>query len=467
MWHPLRIDSSYRPSRLLRQFLLAAGITIFCSMTLLAYAVSQSLRSSLTLTAAEEGALLVDSFIGPFVQELTTAKTLSPETISKLDDLLKTRLGDRTKALKISLRDGTVVYSTNKKLIGNKFASRAIDEAFSGNATGTFDDLDDEDEYFERQMHRPLMEIYAPLYRTDSREIIAVGKIYNAGERLVAELRSIRIMSIVIVAAVTAPMMFVLFLMVQRADIAVHAHRKTLRKKVIEARALATQNDTLRQIADDAREETIQSNERLLENIGQDLHDGPIQLLSIMRLRLSEPRRTNGSLAMPDEDAPSALSLTDLLSATLIDLRNIATGLVLPQLDGLTTGETLRLAISQHEKMTGTTVACRIDDLPFCSPPLRICLYRIVQETLNNAYHHADGYGQCVTASADAEWIKVIVSDGGNGTLESQRPPRREMGLGLTGLRRRVEAYHGSFEVISRTEGTRVTAKIPIRAASN
>jgi signal transduction histidine kinase len=59
------------------------------------------------------------------------------------------------------------------------------------------------------------------------------------------------------------------------------------------------------------------------------------------------------------------------------------------------------------------------------------------------------------------------VSDGGNGTLEPQRPPRREMGLGLTGLRRRVEAYHGSFEVISRAEGTRVTAKIPIRAASN
>ena len=206
MWRPLRIDSAYLPSRLLQQFLVAAAVTIFCSMTLLAYAVSQSLQSSLTITAAEEGALLVDYFIGPYIQELTTAKTLSPETVSKLDELLKTKLGDRTKVLKISLRDGTLVYSTNKELIGSKFPSPAIDEAFLGKTAGTFDDLEDEDEHFERQMRRPLMEIYAPLYQTDSRDIIAVGKIYNTGERLVADLRSIRLMSIAIVAAVTAPM---------------------------------------------------------------------------------------------------------------------------------------------------------------------------------------------------------------------------------------------------------------------
>jgi signal transduction histidine kinase len=468
MWRPLRIDSAYRPSRLLQQFLIAAGITIFCSMTLLAYAVSQSLQSSLTLTAAEEGAFLVDYFIGPYVQELTTARTLSPQTIGKLDDLLKTRLGDRTKVLKIALRDGTLVYSTNKELIGGKFPSHAIDEAFTGKATGTFNDLEDEDEHFERQMRRPLMEIYAPLYSADSRDIVAVGKVYNAGERLVAELRSIRITSIAIVAAVTAPMMFVLFLMVRRAGVAVNAHRNDLQKKVVEAQALAAQNDKLRQLADDARTESIQSNERLLENIGQDLHDGPIQLLSIMGLKLTEPRTANGSLAMmPEEDPQSPSSVTNLLAATLIDLRNIATGLVLPQLDGLGTEETLRRAIRQHEQLTGTTVACRIEDLPSCPSSLRICLYRIVQEALNNAYHYANGCGQSVAASADAGWISVVISDSGSGTLEPQRAPRREMGLGLTGLRRRVEAYHGSFEVVSRLEGTRVSAKIPIKAALN
>ena len=151
-----------------------------------------------------------------------------------------------------------------------------------------------------------------------------------------------------------------------------------------------------------------------------------------MSLKLSEPGRTNGSLVIREANPRCASSVANLLAATLIDLRNIATGLVLPQLDGLATEETLQLAINQHEKRTGTMVTCRIEDLPPCPSPLRVCLYRIVQEALNNAYHYANGNGQCVAASADRGWISVVVSDSGSGALEPQRMPRREIGLGLT-----------------------------------
>ena len=461
MWRPFRVNSDEVPSRLLQKFLIAAAVTIFCSMTLLAYAVSHTMQSSLTLTAAEEGALLIDVFLGPSIQELATATTLSPDSSKKLDDLLKTKLGERMKALKIWLRDGTLVYSTNKHLIGEKFPSHQIDDAFFGVATGTFDDLDDPADQFERQLQRPLIEIYAPLYLTGTKNIIAVGEIYNNGERLAAELRSIQIASIAIVAAVTAPMMFALFLMVRRARVTVDAHRNALKRRVTEATALAAQNDRLRQEADDARMESVQSNERLIGQIGQDLHDGPIQLLSILRLKLSE---------LIDADIPSKLlensqftsSITELLSSTLVDLRNIATGLVLPQLDGLTTEETLWLAARQHENMTGTTVTCKIDDLPPCPSPIRTCLFRIVQEALNNAYHYANGRGQHVVAAADATWISIVVCDSGAGAIASHRTPRREIGLGLTGLRRRIEAFQGTFEVSSQAGGTRVSAQLPL-----
>jgi signal transduction histidine kinase len=452
---------AYRPSRLLRQFIVAAAITIFCSMTLLAYAVSHTLQSSLTLTAAEEGALLVDFFLGPLVQELGTAMTLSPEYIQKLDDLLKDKFGRRTKVVKIWLRDGTLAYSTNKQLIGKKFPSREIDDAFRGKATGTFDDLHDEDEHFERLMQQPFVEIFVPLYRTGTTDIIAAGKIYNDGERLAAELSSIRIASIVIVATITVPMMLVLFFLVRAAGVTVDSHRKTLRRKIAEAINLATQNDRLRQEADDARIESVRSNEHLLESIGQDLHDGPIQLLSILALKLSEPT-VESSGALAPETMHSSTSASEILTDALIELRSIATGMVLPQLDGLATEETLRLAIRQHEKMSGTSVASEIGDLPSCSTPLRVCLFRIVQEALNNAYHYANGYGQRVVATADANWITVTISDSGNVIAERERAPFREMGLGLNGLRRRVEFFHGLFEVSFRAEGARVSAKIPI-----
>jgi signal transduction histidine kinase len=155
------------------------------------------------------------------------------------------------------------------------------------------------------------------------------------------------------------------------------------------------------------------------------------------------------------------------LESTLIDLRNIAAGLVLPELDNLTTEETLRLAVSYHEKMTGTRVTSDIGDLPLCPTPLRICLFRTVQEALNNAYHHADGRGQTVVASADANWISLVISDVG-ADVATGRLPRRNKGLGLTGLRRRVELFRGTFEVTPQTEGgTRVSAKIPVIRASN
>jgi signal transduction histidine kinase len=435
MWHLLGLDRAYWSSRILQQFLIAATITIFCSIAALSYAISNFVESSLEQTAAEEGALLMDFFLGPFIQELATATTLSANSSEELDEHAKTKLGERTKGLKIWLRDGTLAYATNKDLIGEKFPSPRIDDAFSGKATATFDDLGGVDYPFERQLQRPLIEIVAPLYRAGTTDIIAAGALYNNGERLAAELVSVRIALITIVAAVTAPMMFVLFLIVRRAAVTIDA----------------------------ARMESIQSNERLLGQIGQDLHDGPIQFLSVLKIKLGELFDAKGPWKAP-ENPQSKLSILELLTGTLVELRNIATGLVLPQLDGLGTEDTLWLAVRQHETMTGTTVSCKIDSLPSCPSPLRICLYRIVQEALNNAYHYANGSGQYVIASADANWISVDIGDSGSWTAE---PHRGLGGLGLTGLRRRVEALNGTFEVSSRTDGTLVRARIPIMASSN
>src|SRR3954449_4014688 len=96
-----RAGISPRSARLLPAFLLAAAITIVCSMTLLAYAVSNALQSSLTLTAAEEGASLLDLFLGPLVQELAATNKLSDDSVKKLDGILETKLGTRSKSIEV------------------------------------------------------------------------------------------------------------------------------------------------------------------------------------------------------------------------------------------------------------------------------------------------------------------------------------------------------------------------------
>uniref|UniRef100_Q07SX2 histidine kinase n=1 Tax=Rhodopseudomonas palustris (strain BisA53) TaxID=316055 RepID=Q07SX2_RHOP5 len=457
-----RYGAIFRGVGLIHRFWIAAAVTIFVSMTVLAYAVSHRFESIAMRAAAEEGALLVGTFLGPEVQELANSRTLSSETVQRLDQRLHSKLGERVKVIKIWLRDGTLVYATDKRMVGQKFPSSHLEIAFAGRVSGSFNQLDDNENRFERDLHLPLIEIYAPFHRTGTDEVIAVGEIYNDGGRLAADLKGIRWTTAGIVGAITAPMMAVLFLMVWRANMIVTRNRESLSRKIEEARNLAMQNDQLRREADDARLEVIQSNEQLLGSIGQDLHDGPIQMLSILMLKLpvlaANGQAFAGSLSSPLNIA------ADLAANALSELRDISMGLVLPQLEGLTVKETLLLAVQRHEGLTGTRVERDIGDLSFYpTAPLRTCLFRVVQEGLNNAYYYAKGNGQHVAATLQDRWIVITVSDRGN-EAAGPRPSdsSRKTGLGLAGLQRRASSLGGSLHIGHLPQGTELRVWLPI-----
>lgn len=461
VWPFLRIGIKKYSFGLAHQFVAAAGITIAASMAVLSLVVTQRIETSMMQTAAEEGALFIEAFLGPSAQDLATSRSLSPESVKRLDDLLAGKLGERVRLIKIWLHDATLVYSTNKETIGAQFPSPPITAAFEGKVSGEFDYLDEVDNATEKHLHVPLIEIHAPLFRTGTQEIIAVGEVYNDGRRLAADLTAIRWTAIGIVGAVTAPMMLILFFMVRRAANSVTTHQASLVRKIAEAEALAEQNDKLRKIADDARLESASSNENLLSRIGQDLHDGPIQLASLMTLKLTES--FNAPIMKTRSIGSNDPSIQELNARILTELRNISTGLVLPHLDGLTATETILSAVQQHEDLTGTEVDCDIGDLPDdLSQPLKICLFRILQEGLNNAFRHAEAKGQRVEVSADRDRIAILVTDCGPGFVEGHENARRRVGLGLAGLRNRIEALKGSMELSSSRVGTQLRAQLPI-----
>jgi signal transduction histidine kinase len=126
--------------------------------------------------------------------------------------------------------------------------------------------------------------------------------------------------------------------------------------------------------------------------------------------------------------------------------------------------------VQNHEDATGTKVSSQIGDLPEDLPlPQTICLYRIVQEGLNNAFHHAKAKGQRVEVSADTQWVLVAVSDSGPGLASNDdENSRSRIGLGIAGLQNRVEALQGTFELLSqRGKGTQIRAKLPITRTPN
>lgn len=217
------------------------------------------------------------------------------------------------------------------------------------------------------------------------------------------------------------------------------------------------QNDELRNRLQKSNEKVADVNERTLQRIGADLHDGPAQLLtySLMRLGKFSPviESAGGEKGM-DELRQMRAALAD----TLTEIRNISQGLSLPQLGAETLEGTIALAVTLHQERTGTKVEVATKKLPSdASQAQKVCVYRVVQESLANAYKHGKGTDQRVAAYMDKQLV-VEISDTGPGfdPLTFNRD-----GLGLTGMRARVESLGGTLAIDSAPgRGTCVTVKI-------
>lgn len=439
---------------LLTKYLLAAGSVILVSMSVLTYLISTKVSSLVTHYVAQDTSAAITTDLSQLTQELRLSTTLSKESMTQIEALKTKDLGIHS--IKIWLRDGTIAYATDKGTIGRRFQNPTLARAFAGNVVATYDDLIQEENRNERRLNTPLIEVYAPIFATGTSNIIAVGEYYKDASRLSEELQLIRIVTAASVAVVTLPMVLFLYLLTKRADRTAKQARIELKEKAEISSALALHNDELRKAAETARHDCLRSNELLLQQIGQDLHDGPMQMLSVMALKLS-------SLVSPRFDDAETQSALDLTQKALKELRDISSGLVLPELESLTPEQTIQLAIREHEAASGTHVARSTKDLPSAiARSVKICLFRIVQEGLNNALRHADGRGQQVTAHLDGDAIFISISDEGLGVQPKRNALPKYVPLGLAGLRRRVEILQGSLDFIRSNDGSELRARLPI-----
>ena len=219
------------------------------------------------------------------------------------------------------------------------------------------------------------------------------------------------------------------------------------------------QNEELRNKLQHANEQTADVNERALQRIGADLHDGPTQLLTYSLLRL-------GKFAPVIESAIGANGKEELelmkvaLTDTLTELRNLSLGLSLPQLDDATLEETIAKSVALHQEQTGSIVQTVVTELPAHVPQaVKVCVYRVVQESLTNAYRHGNAKGQKVACSYDDVLVLAISDQGPGFDIQAYNKD----GLGLNGMRSRVEALGGSLVIdTGRDRGTRILALIDI-----
>lgn len=97
-----------------------------------------------------------------------------------------------------------------------------------------------------------------------------------------------------------------------------------------------------------------------------------------------------------------------------------------------------------------------------------ISAYRIVQEALSNVAKHARATAVTVSlareSSSSGDALRIVVADNGKGF----DPSRVAGGIGIAGMRERVAAYAGAFDVASMPgAGTTVTIRLPLTASAD
>jgi two-component system sensor histidine kinase UhpB len=95
-----------------------------------------------------------------------------------------------------------------------------------------------------------------------------------------------------------------------------------------------------------------------------------------------------------------------------------------------------------------------------------MCLYRTLQEALANVVRHAGATRVDVRLLRDADRVRLTVEDNGAGLgLGGKRSSKKESrGIGLLGMRERLDLFRGGLEIEKGdTGGLRLSAYLPLR----
>jgi len=238
------------------------------------------------------------------------------------------------------------------------------------------------------------------------------------------------------------------------ADMIGHAIRKA---RVIEA--LSRKQADLRAVSENL-ERRIEDDRR---RIARELHDELGQSMTAAKINLGLLRTlTRGGAP----EVRRAIRETEgVVLRTIAETRRIAMDLRPSILDDLGLVPALRWYSDTFSRRTGVGVDVQANrNGGPMDKDLNTLLFRFFQEALTNVARHARARRVRIGLNGDNGTLRAIVSDDGIGLRQAGTP---HQGLGLIGMRERIERAGGALRIQSRPgRGTRLIAEIPVPAAA-
>lgn len=468
----LRMKSFFTHLTWAQRFMLISLVILVAGMAGIGAWIGQQIEDGVIHQTAAYTALYVSSVVEPNLQELANTDSISPEHQAALAQLLQdTSLGQNITAVKIWDMQGRIVYATDPATVGQVFPiDSELASALRGWVASDIGNLDQPENALDRDRGQRRMQTYSPVRRTGTNQIIAAVEFYQTVSNLDQNIAAAKQRSWLIVGAATLVMYALIAGFVRLASDTIRRQQTELSTQVVQLQDLLAQNKELHERVRRAARRTTALNERFLRRFSAELHDGPAQDLGLALLRLDQllPQAEAAQLIQNSESTtPSDFNTVhSSLHHALQEIRAISAGMGLPELENMTLAETAARAVRAHERRTGTQVTLNMNGLPENVPvPVKITVYRIIQEALSNAYRHANGADQQVEVCHTRNQLNLTISDKGPGFDKSYEAQWDEH-LGLVGMRERVESLGGVFQIESQLGcGTCVMAQLPLDAA--
>lgn len=195
------------------------------------------------------------------------------------------------------------------------------------------------------------------------------------------------------------------------------------------------------------------------------LHETTAQDLAALKMHLARVNRTASQLT--DTERSALIESISLADQSITEIRTLSYLLHPPFLDEAGLLSALRWYSAGLADRSGIDVRLELpehfDRLPLDT---ETALFRIVQESLINIHRHAGSEKACIRLRRDADVLVLEIEDWGHGippaSVERIRSREGGVGVGIAGMRERVEQLGGSLEIASSGQGTTVRVRLPL-----
>jgi two-component system, NarL family, sensor kinase len=199
--------------------------------------------------------------------------------------------------------------------------------------------------------------------------------------------------------------------------------------------------------------------------IARELHDTTAQ--NLLAITLNTTRLHEGLRDVGEPARRTLMETLELAEQSLQEVRTLSYLLHPPLLDDIGLTAALSWLTRGFSQRSGIQVDISIENSGEPLPrPTATALYRVAQEALSNVHRHSGSKRARLALYRTADMVQLDVVDGGTGlkslvTVGSEEA--RQIGIGISGMRLRLEQLGGQLDIRSGPAGTHVSARVPIK----